>query len=76
MPKKTAVKEQNKGAECYLHLLVPYPADNSDSPPVVEQSQQGHSTQLQFFIDSLLRLFGVSYALCLSASPLQCGYVL
>ena len=32
-----------KEAECNIHLLVPYPADNSDSPSVVEQSQQGHS---------------------------------
>ena len=34
----------DKGAECNVHLLVPYPTDNSGSPSVVEQSQQGHSS--------------------------------
>ena len=69
----TSVKEQNvrvtyQGGSC----SVPYPVDNSDSPPVVEQSQQGISFSCISFIIPHLWLCGVSYALCLFPSLLQC----
>ena len=50
---------------------VPYPVDNSDSPSVVEQSQQGISCSCISFIIPCLWLCGVSYALCLLPSLLQ-----
>ena len=40
------VKKQN--VRC--HLSIPYPVDNSDSPSVVEQSQQGISFNCILFI--------------------------
>ena len=49
------------------------PMDNSDSPSVVQQSQQGISFSCTSFIILLLWLCGVSYALCLLPSLLQCG---
>ena len=51
---------------------VPYPVDNSDSPSVVEQSQQGISFSCISFIIPFLQLCGVSYALCLLPSLMQC----
>ena len=41
-----------KGAECYVGGVVSYdPAvDNSDSPSIVEQLQQGHSSDCYTFI--------------------------
>ena len=49
-----------KGAICYwcrmlclcMWVLCSLLVENSDSPSIVEQSQQGGSFQLQFFIDS------------------------
>ena len=46
--------------------------ENSDSPSIVEQSQQGiDSSCIPLFIPHLW-LCGVSYALCLLPSLLQC----
>ena len=53
--------------------VVPYPVDKSDSPSVVEQSQQGISFSCIPFIIPHLWLCGISYALCLLPSLLQCG---
>ena len=69
----TSVKEQNvrvtyQGGSC----SVPCPVDNSDSPSVVEQSQQGVSFSCILFIIPCLWLCRVSYALCLLPSLLQC----
>ena len=54
-----------------MFLLV----DNSDSPSLVEQLQQGHVPVAKLF-GSCSWLYEVSYALCLSASLLQHGYIL
>ena len=54
-----------------MFLLV----DNSDSPSVVEQLQQGHGSDCYTFIRDHFWLYDVSYALCLSASFLQHGYI-
>ena len=54
-----------------MFLLV----DNSDSPSVVEQLQQGCSSNCFTFISDHSWLYDMSYALCLSASFLQHGYI-
>ena len=65
----TSVKEHNVSCD----LLILYPVDNSDSLSVVEQSQQGIGFSGIPFIIPHLWLCGVSYALCLLPSLLQCG---
>ena len=58
------------------HILhgcsVPWFVDNSDSLSIMEQSQQGASCSCISFIIPCLWLCGVSYALCLLPSLLQC----
>ena len=54
-----------------MFLLV----DNSDSPSVVEQLQQGHGSDCYTFIGDCSYLYDMSYALCLSASFLQHGCI-
>ena len=58
-----------KGAECYVDLLVPYPADNSDSPSVVELSQQGIDSSCcsYLFLISGSAGYPMPYASCLSS---------
>ena len=51
---------------------VPWSVDNSDSPSIVEQSQQDINCSCIPFIIPCLWLCGVSYALCLLPSLLQC----
>ena len=51
---------------------VPWSVDNSDFPSVVEQSQQDISCSCIPFIIPYLWVWGVSYALCLLPSLLQC----
>ena len=66
---QNAVKKQNVSCQ----VSIPYPVDNSDSPSVVEQSQQGISFSHISFIIPCLWLCGIYYALCLLPSLLQCG---
>ena len=71
---------QCKGAEWNPQLCkgmygIGYPVpslDNSDSPSIVEQSQQGIGCGCIPFIIPCVWLFGVSYALFLLPSLLQC----
>ena len=58
-----------KGTEWYAHLSVPYPADNSDSPSVVEQSQQGidSSCSSYLFLMSGSVEYPIPYAPCLAS---------
>ena len=75
-----------KGAGCLgygirvsIYNDVGYPVavvDNSDAASIVEQSQQRCWLQLYSFIIPCLWLCGISYALCLSPSLLQCCWVL
>ena len=70
MDSPTLVKEQNvrvtyQGGGC----SVPYPVDNSDSPSVVEQSQQGITAvvfHLLFLVSGSVE-YPVPYASCLAS---------
>ena len=59
------VKEQYVGC----HLSIPYPVDNSDSPSIVEQSQQGFSFSCIYllFLISGSVVYPMPYASCLSS---------
>ena len=63
-------------APLYRYIMgrcsVPWSIDNSDSLSVVEQSQQDVSCSCIPFIIPYLWLCGVSYAICLLPSLLQC----
>ena len=50
--------------------------DNSDSPSIMEQLQQGHGSGCYTFISSRSWPYDVSYALCLSTSLLQHAYII
>ena len=59
-----------KGQYACCHLSIPYPVDNSDSPSVVEQSQQGISFScicLLLFLISGSVEYPMPYASCLAS---------